>query len=107
MSAPRQQSDDLPVEELLVCEDEDEDEELEVHIPILFVGTTGFPYKIPSFPAFTVNLRHMKYQFTDENGDNEVYDGFIRNCPILDVTSTPYLVTVEKGCENAFFIEAS
>ena len=71
-----------------------------VAIPILKVLKI-YSYRIPTFPALTVRLRHMKYQVTD--GDTVcVYDGFIRDCQLLDRVYPVQAITT--GYPDAFCI---
>ena len=53
-----------------------------IAIPILKVLKT-YSYRIPTFPALTIRLRHLKYQVSDGNTIC-IYDGFIRECTLLD-----------------------
>ena len=63
-----------------------------------------------SFPVFPVNLslrlRHIKYQMTDENGQVQTFDGFIRECPSLK-RSYPAIVRVEIGSKFAFLVKVN
>ncbi len=43
-----------------------------------------FQYTIPSFPVFTVTLREVKLQWEDDNGDVHLFDGFMRECELLN-----------------------
>lgn len=53
-----------------------------------------YSYVILSFPVLTVNLRHVKYQMTDEDGEVKVLDGFMRECLSMQC-SFPAIVGVE------------
>ncbi len=44
----------------------------------------SFQYMIPSFPVFTVTLREVKLQWEDDNGDLHLFDGFMRECELLN-----------------------
>lgn len=68
-----------------------------------FVCWYKISFHIPSFPAFTVKLRHVKYQFSDKNGMIQLYDGFIRDCPVLDTICTPYRVTGKGMWKHLFY----
>ena len=61
-------------------------------------------YTIPSFPALTVALREIKYQFVDVD-DNIIYDGYIRECPEL-MRPYPSLVVLCTGHTNAFTVSS-
>ena len=77
-----------------------EDATTTVAIPVLKVLKT-YSYRIPTFPALIVRLRHMKYQATD--GDIvRVYHGFIRECPLLDRVYPVQAITT--GYPDAFYI---
>ena len=66
----------------------------------------SYSYVVPSFPVFAVNLRHIKYQMTDENGQVQTFDGFIRECPSLK-RSYPAIVRVEIGSKFAFLVKVN
>ena len=67
---------------------------------ILDVGS-AISYTIPSFPVFTVRLRHLRYKYVDGNGTVFVNDGFIRDCSALNRTY-PAMVLVKRGYSCAF-----
>lgn len=77
---------------------------------LVIVETQGkYTYTVPSFPAFTVRLRHVKYELIvdEENGTEEtveIFDGFMRDCGALD-SPCPFTVQLLRGRANAFFIE--
>ena len=76
------------------------------YIPVLAVGDKVC-YNVPSFPVFDVMLRHIKFQYTDEEKEIHIYDGFMRDVPSLDQIKCPALAEVPKGCPNGFFIDVS
>ena len=64
---------------------------------VLCVGDK-FRYTIPSFAVVHVWLRPMKLQaFSEQTGELEVYDGFIRDDPSLE-RSFPVGVVVAEQC---------
>lgn len=79
---------------------------------LVIVETHGkYTYTVPSFPAFTVRLRHVKYELiVDAEGGTdetvEIFDGFMRDCSALD-SPCPFTVQLLRGRANAFFIEVS
>ena len=60
-------------------------------------------YTVPSFPALTVSIREILYQFMDKE-DQAVYCGFIRDCSSL-TRAYPCIIKVCCGYSNSFFIE--
>lgn len=75
----------------------------EVIIPVVSVGNK-FCYNVPSFPAISTMMRHMKYEYTETDGSVSLLDGFIRECPLLDRTY-PAFAAIENECPNGFIIE--
>lgn len=55
-------------------------------------------YIIPSFCCVTVKLVRVRYKFTEQDGIEGEYDGFIRSDPLLDEVSYPSIFGVERGC---------
>ena len=72
-------------------------------IPVLRVGKKKYTYTIPSFPVFSVQARHIKYQMIIK-GTLGVF-GFIRDCPALE-RCYPANAVVE-GYPDSFFIQVS
>lgn len=80
-----QHIDDHQVDESV----EQTDTDTEFDVPIVSVGDK-FNYNVPSFPPFSAMLRHMRYQFTEEDGTVFLLDGFIRDCTMLDRTYSSF-----------------
>ena len=62
-------------------------------------------YVVPSFPVLSVSLRHVRFQVIEGDDDEEVYDGFIRQCPSLTRKAYPFIVEVETSYKNAFSLK--
>ena len=60
-------------------------------------------YTVPSFPALTVFIREVLYQFMDKE-DETVYSGFVRDCSSL-ARVFPCIIKVCCGYSNYFFVE--
>ena len=60
----------------------DEEDEEEANLAILKSGKS-FTYTIPSFPVYSAQLRHVRYQMLS-NSVVSVFDGFMREDPSLD-----------------------
>ena len=76
--------------------------ESRLELPIVRAGLL-FEYTIPSFPAITVSLRHVVYQLPCKDGSCKVFDGFMKQCPLLDV-NLPALAEIEEDETKAWFI---
>ena len=57
-------------------------DEIEPSVSVLSL-TSPFFYVIPNFDVLQVELRHMRVKGYDSNGEEQVYDLFIRNDPSL------------------------
>ena len=66
----------------------------------------SFPYTIPSFPSLTALLREAKLKWENDQGSEQVFDGFLRECPLLR-HPLPAIARVPHGHKNAFFVEVS
>ena len=55
-------------------------------------------YVIPSFCCLSVKLVRVRYRFTEQDGIEGEYDGFIRSDPVLDGVSYPSMFGVDRGC---------
>ena len=60
-------------------------------------------YTVPSFPALTVSIREILYQFMDKE-DQAVYCGFICDCLSL-TRAYPRIIKVCCGYSDSSFIE--
>ena len=76
-----------------------------LELPIIKAGLV-FKYTVPSFPTITVTLRHVVYQYPCKDGSFTVFDGFMKQCPLLEV-NLPALAEVENDESKAWFINAS
>ncbi len=63
---------------------------------------TAFEYTIPSFPVLTVKLREVKLQWEDDCGDVHLFDGFMRECGLLN-HPLPAIARIPQGYKHAFF----
>ena len=76
-----------------------------LELPIIKAGLV-FEYTIPLFPAITVTLRHVVYQYPCKDGSFKVFDGFMKQCPLLEV-NLPALAAIEEDEAKAWFINVS
>ena len=58
--------------------------------------TPPFFYVIPNFDVLQVELRHMRVKGYDSNGEEQVYDLFIRNDPSL-CRPYPVCIVIKDG----------
>ena len=75
---------------------------LPLEFPIVRAGL-AFDYTIPSFPGISVTLRHVVYQYPCEDGSCKVFDGFMKQCPLLEV-NLPALAAIEDDEAKAWYI---
>lgn len=61
-------------------------------------------YTVPSFPVFTAMLQPVLLQWEDSEGDVFVFDGFMRECELMD-HPLPALARVPTGQSHAFLVE--
>ena len=79
------------------------DEDFNVEITVLAKGNT-FLYIVPSFPVFNATLQEVKLQWEAPGGEIHVFDGFARQCDLLD-HPLPAVAKIMFSYENAFIIE--
>ena len=60
-------------------------------------------YTVPSFPALTVSIREVLYQFMDKE-DQTIYSGFVRDCSLL-ARAFPCIIKVCCGYSNSCFVK--
>jgi hypothetical protein len=85
----------------LVCDECSQDDDEHLLVTILSTGRR-MSYTVPSFPVITTQLCEVKYQLVD---DNQIYDGYIRDCPGL-VRPYPSLLKVCSNYTKAFTVDA-
>ena len=59
------------------------DDDFNVEINVLVKGNT-FLYVVPSFPIFKTTLQEVKLQWEEPGGAIHIFDGFARECELLD-----------------------
>ena len=79
------------------------DDDFNVKIIVLAKGNT-FLYVVPSFPIFKTTLQEVKLQWEEPGGAIHVFDGFARECKLLD-HPLPAVAKIMFSYENAFIIE--
>lgn len=79
------------------------DDDFNVEITILAKGNT-FLYVVPSFLIFKATLQEVKLQWEEPGGEIQVFDGFARQCKLLD-RPLPAVAKIMFSYENAFIIE--
>ena len=63
-----------------------------------------FLYVVPSFPIFKTTLQEVKLQWEEPDGAIHVFDGFARECELLDHL-LPAVTKIMLNYENAFITE--
>ena len=79
------------------------DNDCNVEINVLAMGNT-FLYVILRFPIFKTTLQEVKLQWEEPGGAIHVFDGFARECELLDCP-LPAVAKIMFSYENAFIIE--
>ena len=70
-----------------------------LEFPIIRAGLV-FEY---TTPAITVTLHHVVYQYPCKDGSCKVFDGFMKQCPLLEVNLLA-LAAIEDDEAKAWFI---
>ena len=63
-----------------------------------------FLYVVPSFPIFKTTLQEVKLQWEEPDGAIHVFDGFARECELLDYLLSA-VTKIMFNYENAFITE--
>ena len=79
------------------------DNEFNVEITVLAKGNELL-YIVPSFPVFKATLREVKLQWQKPDRTIHVFDGFARECELMDHPLPP-VAKIMFSYENAFIIE--
>ena len=72
---------------------------LPLELPIIRAGL-AFDYTIPSF---SVTLHHVVYQYPCKDRSCKVFDGFMKQCPLLEV-NLPALAAIEDDEAKVWYI---
>ena len=74
-------------------------------LTILDKGIT-FEYVVPSFPVVRENLTEVKLQYEGNGGEPLVFDGFARDCAVLDHI-LPANLKIPSSYDHAFIIKVN
>jgi len=77
------------------------DGDRDVEITVLAKGD-AFLYTVPSFPVF----KGMLLQLEESDGEVKVFDGFARQCDMLD-KPLPAVAKIAFSYDNAFIIKVT
>ena len=76
-------------------------------LAVMKIGNSPVEYTIPSFPVISVRLWEVRLQW-EGNGDDtdrQCFDGFIRDCDLLQSARLPAIARIPFGHEHACFVE--
>ena len=79
--------------------------EPEIEITVLAKDDT-FVYTVPSFPVYKPTLLQVKLQLEESNGEVKVFDGFAKQCDLLD-KPLPAVAKIVFSYDNAFLIKVT
>ena len=78
----------------------------EEYVEVTVLSTGGIlEYIIPSFPIYKATLQEVKLQWEEADGTIHVFDGFAKECELLDKRTTPAMARIMFNYDSAFIIE--
>ena len=75
-----------------------------VEVTVLSTGAI-LEYIVPSFPVYKATLREVKLRWEEADGTVHVFDGFAKECELLDERTTPAMAKIMFNYDSAFIIE--